>query len=76
MPEKEKNYNATIKLPSTDFPMRGNLPQREPELIKKWEDERIYDKMIDKNRGNQSYILHDGPPYANGDIHTLSLIHI
>ena len=70
MPEKEKNYNATIKLPSTDFPMRGNLPQREPELIKKWEDERIYDKMIDKNRGNQSYILHDGPPYANGDIHT------
>ncbi len=69
MSEKEKNYNATIKLPSTDFPMRGNLPQREPELIKKWEDERIYYKMIDKNRGNQSYILHDGPPYANGDIH-------
>ncbi len=69
MSEKEKNYNATIKLPSTDFPMRGNLPQREPELIKKWDDERIYYKMIDKNRGNQSYILHDGPPYANGDIH-------
>ena len=69
MSEKEKNYNATIKLPSTDFPMRGNLPQREPELIKRWEDERIYYKMIDKNRGNQSYILHDGPPYANGDIH-------
>ncbi len=69
MSEKEKNYNATIKLPSTGFPMRGNLPQREPELIKKWEDERIYYKMIDKNRGNQSYILHDGPPYANGDIH-------
>lgn len=70
MPEKEKNYNATIQLPSTDFPMRGNLPTREPELIKKWEDERIYYKMIDKNRGNKSYILHDGPPYANGDIHT------
>lgn len=70
MSEKEKNYNETIKLPSTDFPMRGSLPQREPELIKKWDDERIYYKMIDKNRGNKSYILHDGPPYANGDIHT------
>ena len=49
--------------------MRGNLPKREPEMLQKWEDERLYYKMIEKNKGKPSYILHDGPPYANGEIH-------
>lgn len=64
-----QDYNSTLNLPKTDFPMRGNLPRREPETLEKWEEERLYYKMIDKNRGKHLYILHDGPPYANGEIH-------
>ena len=63
------DYNKTLNLPKTDFPMRGNLPKREPETLKKWEDDRLYYKMIENNKGNPKYILHDGPPYANGQIH-------
>ena len=62
------DYNKTLNLPKTDFPMRGNLPKREPETLKKWEDERLYYKMIEKNKDKKPYILHDGPPYANGQI--------
>lgn len=64
-----QDYNATIHLPKTDFPMRGNLPKREPLTMQKWEDEDLYEKMVEKNKGKPSYILHDGPPYANGEIH-------
>ncbi len=64
-----QDYNKTLNLPETDFPMRGNLPKREPDALKKWDEERLYYKMIEKNKGKPSYILHDGPPYANGDIH-------
>lgn len=64
-----QDYNSTLNLPATDFPMRGNLPKREPEILKKWENSRLYYKMIEKNQGKPSYILHDGPPYANGEIH-------
>ena len=64
-----QDYNSTLNLPVTDFPMRGNLPKREPETLQKWEDGRLYYKMIEKNQGKPSYILHDGPPYANGEIH-------
>lgn len=63
------DYNKTLNLPKTDFPMRGNLPKREPETLKKWEDERLYYKLIEKNNGKPLYVLHDGPPYANGEIH-------
>ncbi len=63
------DYNKTLNLPKTDFPMRGNLPKREPETLKKWEDERLYYKMIENNKDKPKYILHDGPPYANGQIH-------
>ena len=63
------DYNTTLNLPKTDFPMRGNLPKREPATLEKWENERLYYKMIEKNQGKPSYILHDGPPYANGEIH-------
>lgn len=64
-----QDYNKTLNLPQTDFPMRGNLPQREPETLKNWDDSRLYYEMIKKNQGKPKYILHDGPPYANGDIH-------
>ena len=63
------DYNETMNLPKTDFPMRANLPQREPEMIKKWQDEELYQNLMKKNEGRPLYVLHDGPPYANGDIH-------
>jgi isoleucyl-tRNA synthetase len=64
-----QDYNSTINLPSTEFSMRGNLTQKEPKMLEEWEKEKIYYKMVEKNKGKPSYILHDGPPYANGDIH-------
>ena len=64
-----QDYNSTLNLTKTDFPMRGNLPKREPDTLTKWEDIKLYDKMMAKNDGKPSYILHDGPPYANGSIH-------
>lgn len=69
MKAMSQDYNTTLNLPKTDFPMRGNLPKREPEMLEKWENERLYYKMIEKNQDKPKYILHDGPPYANGEIH-------
>ncbi len=63
------NYKDTLNLPQTDFPMKANLTEREPTIIRFWEDARIYEKIQEKNRENKNYILHDGPPYANGRIH-------
>lgn len=63
------DYSSTLNLPKTDFPMRANLPAREPELLKKWQEEDLYGKLMEKNADKPSFILHDGPPYANGDIH-------
>lgn len=63
------DYNSTMNLPKTEFPMRGNLPQKEPEMIKRWQDQKLYQKLMEKNEGLPLYVLHDGPPYANGDIH-------
>ncbi|WP_062231654.1 isoleucine--tRNA ligase [Fictibacillus sp. FJAT-27399] len=63
------NYKDTLLMPKTEFPMRGNLPQREPEVQAKWEDLNIYNKVQEHTKGRPSFILHDGPPYANGDIH-------
>lgn len=65
----EKNYNDTLNLPKTEFPMRGNLPEKEPHTLEYWEKIGIYKKIIEKNQNKISYILHDGPPYANGNIH-------
>lgn len=65
----QQDYNQTLNLPVTDFPMRGNLPQREPEFLKKWDEDDIYGKIMEKNGGKPLYVLHDGPPYANGNIH-------
>lgn len=64
-----QDYNKTINLPRTDFPMRAGLPQREPAMLKAFEDAGIYRKLMEKNRGKPKFILHDGPPYANGNIH-------
>ncbi|MBL4602793.1 MAG: isoleucine--tRNA ligase [Emcibacteraceae bacterium] len=65
-----KDYRDTIFLPKTDFPMKGNLPNREPEWMDRWNDMDIYSKIRESGAGRTRYILHDGPPYANGDIHT------
>ncbi|WP_438446331.1 isoleucine--tRNA ligase [Gorillibacterium sp. sgz5001074] len=63
------DYGKTLNLPQTDFPMRGNLPQAEPKVQAWWEEIDIYGKVQAKNKGKPKFILHDGPPYANGDIH-------
>lgn len=59
----------TLLMPKTDFPMRGNLPNKEPEFLKRWEEMDLYRKVLKKNEGKPTYVLHDGPPYANGNIH-------
>jgi len=64
-----KDYNATLNLPSTDFAMRANLPKREPDMIKKKDEKKIYSRLLEKNAGKPSFILHDGPPFSNGNIH-------
>lgn len=63
------DYSKTLNLPDTEFPMRGNLPQREPEMLKHWEEINIYQKRREQASGKPQFILHDGPPYANGNIH-------
>jgi isoleucyl-tRNA synthetase len=67
--EEKKDYGKTLNLPQTDFPMRGNLPQREPEVQAWWDEIDIYAKVQERQKGKPKFILHDGPPYANGDIH-------
>ncbi|MGE5308454.1 MAG: isoleucine--tRNA ligase [Deltaproteobacteria bacterium] len=62
-------YKDTLNLPKTDFPMKADLPKREPEMLKKWEAEDIYAQIRRKSAGKPKYVLHDGPPYANGNIH-------
>ena len=59
----------TLLMPKTDFPMRGNLPNKEPNFLKRWEEMDLYRKVLEKNAGKPTYVLHDGPPYANGNIH-------
>jgi isoleucyl-tRNA synthetase len=66
------DYKDTVHLPKTDFPMKANLPQREPELLQAWEEEQVFEKLVARNAarpGAAKFVLHDGPPYANGDIH-------
>jgi isoleucyl-tRNA synthetase len=69
MTDKGKSYSDTLNLPKTGFSMKANLVQNEPQLRKKWEKENIYAKIREARKGAPLYILHDGPPYANGDIH-------
>ncbi|GAA0612911.1 isoleucine--tRNA ligase [Virgibacillus siamensis] len=62
-------YKDTLLMPKTDFPMRGNLPNKEPKRQEKWEEENIYEKGLERTKGRPLFVLHDGPPYANGDLH-------
>ena len=63
------DYSKTVNLPETDFPMKANLPEKEPKILAKWEKENIYKKILGARSSAEKYILHDGPPYANGHIH-------
>jgi isoleucyl-tRNA synthetase len=64
------DYKKTLNLPRTDFPMKANLAAREPEILKRWQEMDLYARLRDVGRGRPRWVLHDGPPYANGDIHT------
>ncbi|WP_294466746.1 isoleucine--tRNA ligase [uncultured Ruminococcus sp.] len=64
-----QDYNSTLNLPKTDFPMRAGLPKSEPVTLKNWEEEKIYENLMEINEGKPLFVLHDGPPYANGNIH-------
>jgi isoleucyl-tRNA synthetase len=68
-PTKARDYSATLFLPKTDFPMRAGLPQREPVLLERWHKLGIYGRLREAGRGRTKFVLHDGPPYANGNIH-------
>ena len=66
---KTKDFKDTLLMPKTDFPMRGNLGVNELPIQAKWEENKIYEKVVKKNEGKEPFFLHDGPPYANGNIH-------
>lgn len=65
----KKDYSATLALPQTDFPMRAGLPQKEPEIVARWQQMGLYKKLRASAAGREKFVLHDGPPYANGNIH-------
>ena len=69
MPDTKTDYRSTLNLPDTPFPMRGDLPKREAGWVKEWDDKGIYKKLRDVRAGKPKFVLHDGPPYANGQIH-------
>ena len=64
-----RDFRPTVFLPKTDFPMKAGLPQKEPVILSRWQDEGIYRKLREARKGREKFILHDGPPYANGDMH-------
>ena len=68
-PKKTDRYRETVFLPKTDFPMKAGLPQKEPELLKRWADMDLYKLLREQSKGKEKFVLHDGPPYANGNIH-------
>ena len=63
------DYKETLNLPHTQFPMKANLSQREPGILKKWQEMDLYKRICEKNAGRPKFVLHDGPPYANGALH-------
>ncbi|HQQ73610.1 MAG TPA: class I tRNA ligase family protein, partial [Pseudomonadales bacterium] len=69
MTEEKKDYKHTLNLPQTAFAMKANLSQREPGMLKQWQQDKLYEKIRASRAGREQFILHDGPPYANGDIH-------
>ncbi|MBM3774828.1 MAG: class I tRNA ligase family protein, partial [Acidobacteria bacterium] len=69
MQPDKPDLKQTLNLPRTSFPMKANLPETEPKLLERWEGEKIYERIRAERAGRPTYILHDGPPYANGRIH-------
>ena len=69
MSDQKTDYSKTLNLPDTPFPMRGDLPKREPGWVQQWDDGQLYKKLREARKGKERFILHDGPPYANGQIH-------
>ncbi|HVE20778.1 MAG TPA: isoleucine--tRNA ligase [Acidocella sp.] len=69
MSDTKADYKTTVFLPTTEFPMRGELPRREPDMLRRWEEMGLWDKLRAQSQGRPSFILHDGPPYANGNLH-------
>jgi isoleucyl-tRNA synthetase len=69
MAETQVNYKETLNLPQTDFPMKANLPAREPEMLARWDSTGLYEKIMAARAGAPLFVLHDGPPFANGDVH-------
>ena len=67
-PPKARNYSETLFLPKTDFPMRAGLPQREPDILARWRKLGLYERLRAAGKGRTKFVLHDGPPYANGNI--------
>ncbi|MDP6895564.1 MAG: class I tRNA ligase family protein, partial [Rhodospirillales bacterium] len=61
-----QDYKSTVYLPRTDFPMKAGLPKREPEILARWEETDLYRRIREASKGREKFILHDGPPYANG----------
>ena len=64
-----QNYKETLNLPRTEFPMKANLAGREPEMLKMWEETRLYQQIQKSRADRELFVLHDGPPFANGDVH-------
>src|SRR4051794_41933907 len=69
LPAMSRNYKNTLNLPRTEFPMKANLAAREPEMLKDWEETDLYDQIQKSRAGRELFVLHDGPPFANGDVH-------
>jgi isoleucyl-tRNA synthetase len=69
MSEKKSDYRGTLNLPDTPFPMRGDLAKREPQWVREWQEKKVYEEIRAASAGRPKFVLHDGPPYANGDIH-------
>lgn len=63
------DYKHTLNMPTTDFPMKADLAKREPGMLQRWHDEKVYEQIRSARKGKPKFILHDGPPYANGNIH-------
>ena len=75
MPETTKtNYKKTLNLPKTDFPMRAGLTQNEPQSLKRWDKMKLYDTVLAQRSNAERFVFHDGPPYANGLMHTGHLL--
>ncbi|MEW4449599.1 isoleucine--tRNA ligase [Qipengyuania sp. JC766] len=67
--QAQRDYRDTVFLPKTDFPMKAGLPQKEPGILARWQQEKLYERLRETRKGREKFILHDGPPYANGDMH-------